>query len=94
MIAGGRPFDVTAAKSLRLGDFIECETKVLMKQHADETGQGFSPEAEEAGRTQTQGQPGAGTPYRRGALNVALPRLGCFPAHVPRSAVCRRRQVP
>ena len=56
VIAGGSPFNV-AAKSLRLGDFTECETKALMKQHTDETSQRFSPEAKEAVWEQTQGQP-------------------------------------
>ena len=56
VIAGGSPFNV-AAKSLRLGDFTEDETQALMKQHTDETGQGFSPEAQEAVWAQTQGQP-------------------------------------
>ena len=56
VIAGGSPFNV-AAKSLRLGDFTEDETRALMKQHTDETGQCFSPEAQEAVWTQSNGQP-------------------------------------
>ena len=56
VIAGGSPFNV-AARSLRLGDFTECETKALIKQHTDETGQGFSPKAIDAVWTQTNGQP-------------------------------------
>ena len=56
VIAGGSPFNI-AAKSLRLGDFTEDETQALMKQHTDETGQCFSPEAEAAVWAQTQGQP-------------------------------------
>ena len=56
LIAGGSPFNV-AAKSLRLGDFTESETKALMAQHTDETGQPFSPEAKETVWTQTNGQP-------------------------------------
>ena len=56
VIAGGSPFNI-AAKSLRLGDFTECETKALMQQHTDETGQRFSPKATAAVWTQTQGQP-------------------------------------
>ena len=56
MIAGGTPFNI-AAKSLRLDDFTECETKSLMQQHTDETGQDFSLEAKQAVWTQTQGQP-------------------------------------
>ena len=56
VIAGGSPFNI-AAKSLRLGDFTECETKALMQQHTDETGQRFSPKAIDAVWTQTQGQP-------------------------------------
>ena len=56
VIAGGSPFNV-AAKSLRLGDFTEDETQALMKQHTDETGQGFSAEAQNAVWKQSNGQP-------------------------------------
>ena len=56
VIAGGSPFNV-AAKSLRMGDFTEAETRALMAQHTEETGQRFSPAAVEAVWTQTCGQP-------------------------------------
>ena len=56
VIAGGSPFNV-AAKSLRMGDFTEAETRALVAQHTEETGQPFSPAAEEAVWTQTRGQP-------------------------------------
>ena len=56
VIAGGSPFNV-AAKSLRMGDFTEAETRALMAQHTEETGQRFSPATEETVWTQTQGQP-------------------------------------
>ena len=56
VIAGGSPFNV-AAKSLRMGDFTEAETRALMAQHTEETGQRFSPAALEAVWTQTRGQP-------------------------------------
>ena len=56
VIAGGSPFNV-AAKSLRMGDFTEAETRALMAQHTEETGQRFSQAALEAVWTQTQGQP-------------------------------------
>ena len=56
VIAGGSPFNV-AAKSLRLGDFSECETQALMCQHTKETHQRFSPAAKKAVWEQTQGQP-------------------------------------
>ncbi len=56
VIAGGSPFNV-AAKSLRMGDFTEAETRALMAQHTEETGQRFSAAALEAVWTQTQGQP-------------------------------------
>ena len=56
VIAGGSPFNV-AAKSLRMGDFTEAETRALMAQHTEETGQRFSPAAEDAVWTQTRGQP-------------------------------------
>ena len=56
VIAGGSPFNV-AAKSLRMGDFTEAETRALMAQHTEETGQRFSEAAQGAVWTQTQGQP-------------------------------------
>ena len=56
VIAGGSPFNV-AAKSLRMGDFTEAETRALMAQHTEETGQPFSPAAVETVWTQTRGQP-------------------------------------
>ena len=56
VIAGGSPFNV-AAKSLRLGDFTEAETRTLMTQHKEETGQSFTPAALKAVWEQTQGQP-------------------------------------
>ena len=56
VITGGSPFNV-AAKSLRMGDFTEAETRALMAQHTEETGQPFSPAALEAVWTQTRGQP-------------------------------------
>ena len=56
VIAGGSPFNV-AAKSLRMGDFTEAETRALMAQHTEETGQPFSPAALDSVWTQTRGQP-------------------------------------
>ena len=56
LIAGGSPFNV-AAKSLRMGDFTEDETRALMAQHREETGQRFTEAAQEAVWTQTCGQP-------------------------------------
>ena len=56
IIAGGSPFNV-AAKSLRMGDFTEAETRALMAQHTEETGQRFSSSALDSVWTQTQGQP-------------------------------------
>ena len=56
VIAGGSPFNV-AAKSLRMGDFTEAETRALMIQHTEETGQRFSAAALDAVWTQTRGQP-------------------------------------
>ena len=56
IIAGGNPFNV-AAKSLRMGDFTEAETRTLMAQHTEQTGQRFTTAALDAVWTQTQGQP-------------------------------------
>ena len=56
IIAGGSPFNV-AAKSLRMGDFTEDETRALMAQHTEETGQRFTAAAVDSVWTQTCGQP-------------------------------------
>ena len=56
VIAGGSPFNI-AAKSLRMGDFSEAETRALMAQHTGETGQRFTAAAQKAVWTQTRGQP-------------------------------------
>ena len=56
VVAGGSPFNV-AAKSVRLGDFTEAETRALMAQHMEETGQRLTSAAQEAVWTQTRGQP-------------------------------------
>ena len=56
VIAGGSPFNV-AAKSLRMGDFTEAETRTLVAQHTEETGQRFSAAALDSVWTQTRGQP-------------------------------------
>ncbi len=56
MGAAGSPFNI-AAESLRLGDFSREETMTLLRQHTEETGQAFAPEALEAVWTQTRGQP-------------------------------------
>ena len=56
MVLGGSAFNVKA-RSLRLGDFSEDETRSLLAQHVAETGQAFSPEALDAVWTQTRGQP-------------------------------------
>ena len=56
VIAGGSPFNV-AAKSLRMDDFTEAETRALMAQHTEETGQRFSSPALDSVWTQTRGQP-------------------------------------
>ncbi len=56
VITGGSAFNVKA-ESLRLGDFTEAETKALLTQHTDETGQAFEGEAVEAVWRETQGQP-------------------------------------
>ena len=56
VVSGGSPFNI-AAKSLRMGDFTEAETRALMAQHTEETGQRFTEAAQEAVWSQTCGQP-------------------------------------
>ncbi|MCF7997052.1 MAG: ATP-binding protein [Chromatiaceae bacterium] len=56
VITGGSAFNIKA-KSLRLGDFSAEETRTLLLEHTQETGQVFTPEALEQVWTLTQGQP-------------------------------------
>ncbi len=56
VVAGGSPFNV-AAKSLRLGDFTKQETRTLLEQHTEDTGQAFSDGAMDTVWQQTRGQP-------------------------------------
>lgn len=56
VITGGSAFNIKA-KSLRLGDFTAGEVRALLRQHTEETGQVFTPEALAAVWTLTQGQP-------------------------------------
>ena len=55
-IAGGSPFNIWA-ESLRLGDLDEGEVLALLRQHTEETGQSFTPEALDTVWEQTCGQP-------------------------------------
>ncbi|MFO1422736.1 MAG: AAA-like domain-containing protein [Candidatus Competibacteraceae bacterium] len=55
-ITGGSAFNIKA-KSLRLGDFAAAEVIALLRQHTDETGQAFAPEALDAVWVLTLGQP-------------------------------------
>ncbi|WP_201220428.1 hypothetical protein [Halochromatium roseum] len=56
VITGGSAFNIKA-ESLRLGDFSEAETRTLLQEHTQETGQVFTPEALQQVWTLTQGQP-------------------------------------
>ena len=56
LVLGGSAFNIKS-KSLRLGDFSAVEMLALLGQHTAETGQAFTPEALEAVRTRTAGQP-------------------------------------
>ncbi|WP_420441526.1 ATP-binding protein [Candidatus Palauibacter sp.] len=56
VIAGGSAFNIKT-RSLRLGDFTRAEVETLLGQHAEETGQEFSPGALDAVWEQTRGQP-------------------------------------
>lgn len=56
IITGGSAFNIKA-ESLRLGDFSRTETNTVYRQHTDETGQVFTPEALDRLWELTQGQP-------------------------------------
>ena len=75
VIAGGSPFNV-AAKSLRMGDFTEAETRALMAQHTEETGQRFSEAAQRAVWTQTPGPAVAGERASRRGVPSRTRRAG------------------
>ena len=68
VVLGGSAFDIKS-KSLRLGDFTEAETRALLAQHTEETGQAFTADARAAVWTRTAGQPW---------LVNALCREACF----------------
>jgi hypothetical protein len=55
-ITGGSAFNIKA-KSLRLGDFSAAETRTLLREHTQETGQVFTSEALDRVWELTQGQP-------------------------------------
>ena len=67
-VLGGSAFNVKSA-SLRLGDFTEAETRALLAQHTEETGQAFTGDALAAVWRRTAGQPW---------LVNALCREACF----------------
>ena len=56
IVAGGSAFNVRA-ESVRLGDFSQRDIESLLAQHADETGQSFTPEAKLQLWVLTEGQP-------------------------------------
>jgi len=56
MITGGSAFNIKA-KSLRLGNFSELETRSLLLEHTKETGQIFEEDAQESIWSLTMGQP-------------------------------------
>ena len=68
LVLGGSAFNIKS-ESLRLGDFTEAETRALLAQHTQETGQAFTDGAIEAVRTRSAGQPW---------LVNALCREACF----------------
>ncbi len=68
VVLGGSAFNIKS-KSLRLGDFTEAETRALLAQHTEETGQAFTADARSAVWTRTAGQPW---------LVNALCREACF----------------
>ncbi|MCY4482954.1 MAG: ATP-binding protein [Spirochaetaceae bacterium] len=56
LVLGGSAFNIKS-ESLRLGDFSERETRALLTQHTDATGQAFTEAAKALIRTRTAGQP-------------------------------------
>ena len=56
IITGGRAFNVKA-ESIRMGNFSQSDVSALYRQHTEETGQVFSPEALERLWWLTRGQP-------------------------------------
>ena len=74
LVLGGSAFNIKS-ESLRLGDFTEAETRALLAQHTQETGQAFTDGAIEAVRTRSAGQPW---------LVNALCREACFKSETGR----------
>ena len=74
LVLGGSAFNVKA-KSLRLGDFTEAETRALLVQHTAETGQAFTEGAQALILARSAGQPW---------LVNALCREACFDSEAGR----------
>ena len=74
LVLGGSTFNIKS-ESLRLGDFTEAETRALLAQHTEETGQAFTEDAVAAVWTRTVGQPW---------LVNALCREACFKSEAGR----------
>ena len=98
VIVGGSPFNI-AAKSVRMGDFTEAEAQALMAQHTAETGQRFTPEAQEVVWAQTQGQPWlvnalcAGACFENGAGRDRSRAIGADDIHAAREALILSRRT-
>ena len=74
LVLGGSAFNVKS-KSLRLGDFTEAETRALLAQHTEETGQRFTEGAVDLVLARSAGQPW---------LVNALCREACFDSETGR----------
>ena len=74
LVLGGGVFNIKA-DSLRLGDFTEAETRALLAQHTEETGQAFTEGARELIQTRSARQPW---------LVNALCREACFDSETGR----------
>ncbi len=78
IITGGSAFNIKA-ESIRMGNFTESEVTALYRQHSDETGQVFAPDALKLVWSLTRGQP-----WMVNALGYQL----CF-----RDRVTRNRRI-
>ncbi len=95
VITGGSAFNIKS-ESLRLGDFSATETQVLLTQHTEETGQGWSEAARAEIWRLTQGQPWLvnALAYRACEANRDYERAIDIEAiHAVREQLVRRRET-
>ncbi len=95
IITGGSAFNIKA-KSLRLGDFNESDTRALLLQHSDDTGQQWSEAALQEVWHSTRGQPWLVNALAAESVETIIDRgqcIGIEDIHTAREVLIRRRDT-